>query len=73
MEVDWRQRAFIVGGVVGAALGLGAAYIFVKVADERGETPEISPGTAVALGLALLGILRQVATIGESGDKKKKK
>ena len=70
MELDWRRRAFIIGGVVGALLGLGAAYIYVNAAEESGETPELTPGTAVTIGLSLLALLRQVAAIGEGGDRK---
>ena len=78
MDMDWRGKAFVVGGVLGALLGLGAAYIYVNAAEESGETPEMSPGTAVTIGLSLLALLRQVAAIGEGGDhddddKKKKK
>ncbi|MCC7358689.1 MAG: hypothetical protein IT317_04400 [Anaerolineales bacterium] len=69
MEVGWRQRAFLIGGVVGALLGLGAAYIFVNAAEHNGETPEVTPGTAVTIGLSLLALLRQVAAIGEGDGK----
>jgi hypothetical protein len=71
MELDWRRRAFIIGGVVGALLGLGAAYIYINAAEESGETPELTPGTAVTIGLSLLALLRQVAAIGEGGERKK--
>jgi hypothetical protein len=30
----------------------------------------LTPGTAVTIGLSLLALLRQVAAIGEGGDKK---
>jgi hypothetical protein len=73
MDMDWRGKAFVVGGVVGALLGLGAAYIYVNAAEESGDTPEVSAGTAVTIGLALLGILRQVAAIGEGDGKDKPK
>ena len=75
MEMDWKSKAFVVGGVVGALLGLGAAYIYVNAAGESGESPEVSPGTAVTIGLSLLALLRQVAVIaeGDGKDKKKKK
>jgi len=74
-DLNWRGKAFIVGGVVGALLGLGAAYIYVNAAEQSGEPPEVSPGTAVTIGLSLLALLRQVAVIaeGDSGDKSKKK
>ncbi len=71
MELDWRRRAFVIGGVVGALLGLGAAYIYINAAEELGETPELTPGTAVTIGLSLLALLRQVAAIGEGGERKK--
>ncbi|MCC6189392.1 MAG: hypothetical protein IT318_10170 [Anaerolineales bacterium] len=73
MELDWRRRAFVVGGVLGALLGLGAAYIYVNAAEQSGETPEVTPGTAVTIGLSLLALLRQVASIGEGGEVKKKR
>lgn len=77
MDMDWRSKAFVIGGVLGALLGLGAAYIYINAAEESGEPPEVSPGTAVTVGLSLLALLRQVAVIGEGGDreddKKKKK
>ncbi len=69
MELDWRRKAFVIGGVVGALLGVGAAYIYINSAEESGETPEVTPGTAVTIGLALLALLRQVAAIGEGGKK----
>lgn len=70
MDMDWRQRAFIVGGVLGALLGLGAAYIYINSAEESGEAPEVTPGTAVTIGLSLLALLRQVSAIAEGGDRK---
>ena len=73
MEMDWKSKAFVVGGVVGALLGLGAAYIYVHAAEDSGETPEVSPGTAVTIGLSLLALLRQVAAIGEGEPKEKTK
>ncbi len=70
MEQEWRTKALIIGGVVGALLGLGAAYIYINAAEESGEQPEVTPGSAVTIGLSLLALLRQVAAIGEGGEKK---
>ena len=72
MDVDWRQKAFIIGGVIGALLGVGAAYIYVNAAEESGEAPELRPGSAVTIGLSLLALLRQVAAIGEGEVEKKR-
>lgn len=69
----WRTRAFVVGGFVGALLGLGAAYIYVSSAEKTGEKPELPASEAVGIGLALLAVLRQIATMQEKGEKAKLK
>ena len=71
-NLDWRAKAFVIGGAVGAVLGLSAAYIYVNSVEKEGAPPEIQPGEVVGVGLALLAILRQIATLHE-GDLKKKK
>ena len=73
MDMNWRGKAFAIGGVLGALLGLGAAYIYVNAAEKSGEAPEVSPGTAVTIGLSLLALLRQVSVIGEGEDHDKEK
>jgi len=71
-NLDWRTKAFLVGGAVGAVLGLSAAYIYVNSVEKEGVQPELQPAEAVGIGLALLAVLRQIANLHE-GDSKKKK
>ena len=71
--MDWRVKAFLVGGVAGALFGLATAYIYVRSFEKRGEAPELAPSDAVGLGLTALGLLRQVASLNEQPDKSKKK
>ena len=68
MNLDWRAKTFLVGGVVGALFGLGAAYMYVRAAEEQGEVPSVEPRQAMGLGLALLAVLRQIAAL-PAGDK----
>jgi hypothetical protein len=70
-NLDWRTKAFLIGGGVGAVLGLSAAYIYVNSAEKEGVQPELKPAEAVGIGLALLAVLRQIANLHE-GDHKKK-
>lgn len=72
-DSQWRTKAFMVGGAVGALLGLGAAYIYVSSAEKTGEKPELPASEAVGIGLALLAVLRQIATMQEKGEKAKLK
>jgi hypothetical protein len=71
-NLDWRTKAFLAGGAVGALLGLGAAYIYVNSVEKEGAPPKIQPAEAVGIGLALLAVLRQIASLHE-GDAKKRK
>jgi hypothetical protein len=65
---NWKPRALLIGALIGAAVGVGAAYLFVQQAEREGSTPSISAGEGVKLGLLVLGLLRSVAVLGE-GDK----
>ena len=69
--MNLKTRVMIIGGVAGALLGLGAAYIFLQSAnvkvDESGQEqlPAIQPAKALTLGLGVLTLLRQIAGIGK--------
>ncbi|HUF37352.1 MAG TPA: hypothetical protein VMN57_02415 [Anaerolineales bacterium] len=62
---NWKSRTILLGLVIGAVAGLGAAYMLVQQAEKDGRAPEMSPGEGVKLGLLVLGALRQIAQLGE--------
>jgi hypothetical protein len=72
-EIDWRTKAYLVGGLAGAIVGVGAAYLYVNAAEQGEDTPDLKPGEAVGIGLAVLALLRQIAGLRASDDKDKKK
>ena len=61
---NWQPRVLAVGAVLGALVGLGAAYLLINVNKEEGP-PKISAGEGVKLGVLVLGLLRSVANLGE--------
>jgi hypothetical protein len=64
---DWRTRIFVLGGVVGAVLGLVSAYLYVRSAEEEhGGSAPATPGTrdALRLGASVLGIVRTITEWG---------
>ena len=72
--MKFQQKALIAGGVSGALLGLAAAFLYVKANEsqiallENGEgdaVSKVSPGEAMTVGLTLLGLLRQIANLGQ--------
>ena len=63
-ELDWRVKALLIGGVVGALAGVGAAYLYIRNIEEAGEQPQMATRDALQLGVALVALVRQVASMG---------
>ena len=68
------QKVLIAGGVAGLLIGLAAALLYIKAnesqiaaveAGEADEVKKVSPGEAMTVGLSLLGLLRQIANLGQ--------
>lgn len=70
-NLNWRTKALVAGGAVGALLGMAAAYVYVNSVDKQEEAPGLNPAEVVAIGLAVLGVMRQIAALPE-GKKGKK-
>lgn len=64
VSTNWKPRVLVIGAVIGAIIGLGAAYLLTQRAADENTPPELSAGDGVKLGLLVLGLLRQVAELG---------
>jgi len=65
---DWKMRATLVGSALGAIAGVAAALMFIRRSEEAGEPPSIrktDPGLILATSITLLGLLRQIADLGD--------
>ncbi len=56
-----RNRILIIGAVLGALIGAGAAFIVVQRADAHETKPTVTPADGLKIGLGVLGLLRLVA------------
>jgi len=65
MEINnaWKQKTFIIGGLIGLISGVFAAYIFVQQNERHQEPPAITAKDGVKLGLGLLTLLRLIAEL----------
>ncbi|RPI26023.1 MAG: hypothetical protein EHM70_19450 [Chloroflexota bacterium] len=63
---NWKTKVIVIGAVAGAVVGVGAAYLFTQKARDPNNKPSFTSGDGVRLGLLLLGLLRQVAELGDS-------
>jgi hypothetical protein len=72
-----QTKALIIGGVAGAALGVAAAWLFVRSVEEEQEAlaiegagegavapRTIGVGQVVRLGVSILSVLRQIVDLG---------
>ena len=68
-----RSRVMVFGGMIGALIGVSAAYLFIKSnppkEDEEGNErlPAVQPAKALAIGLAVLGVLKQISGMNQNG------
>ncbi|MCY3914789.1 MAG: hypothetical protein OXG49_02130 [Chloroflexi bacterium] len=75
-----KARIIVAGAALGAALGLLSSYLYTRAAEES-DSPEagapnsVSTGQALAVLLAILGLVRQIAELGKpkSNEKSGKK
>jgi len=64
-DENWKFRTLLVGAVVGALTGLGAAFLLTRRAEERGEPLAITSKEGLKLGVLIAGLLRSVVSLGE--------
>jgi hypothetical protein len=72
-EINWKTKTLLIGAVVGGVIGLGTALLLTKNAEKQnGEgLPEISAGEALGVAVAIIGVVRGIASLGDGGSKKK--
>ena len=69
--MNLKTRVMVIGGVLGALLGVGAAYLYMRsIPIEEGEEgrqrlPAIQPSKALAVSLGVLTVLKQIAGLGQ--------
>ncbi len=61
---QWQTRTTLIGGVLGALTGAGAAYLFVKSGGVQGRS-RVRPDALLAVGVSVLGLLQQISRMGD--------
>ncbi len=64
----WKPKALAIGALVGAVAGLAGAYLLIRRAEEAGTRPQLDPGEGIRIGVLVMGLLRQVALIGDGKE-----
>lgn len=70
----WKTKSYVYGISIGTIIGFLSAYLFNRAAEEDaeegGQPPQVKTTQMLSLGLAALGLVRQISELGKK-DKKK--
>jgi gas vesicle protein len=61
----WKLKTLLTGGAIGALVGIGAALLLTKRAEQKGQSLKITPVKGVQLGVMIAGLLRSILSLGE--------
>lgn len=65
MSARNNSSVLVISAVVGAIVGVAAGVLLLRRAEERGSDVAISGGEGLSIGLLALGLLRQIAQLGD--------
>lgn len=60
-----RTNTIIIGGLIGAIAGVGAASLLLQRAERKNSGATITAGEGLRLGLLVLGLMRSIAQLGD--------
>jgi hypothetical protein len=63
---NWKTKLLLIGAAGGALIGAGTAYLLVRSAENtRGGPPEIATKDLLSTGIAIIGVIRGIASLGD--------
>ncbi|WP_420642475.1 hypothetical protein [Candidatus Leptofilum sp.] len=66
LNPNWKTNLLLVGAIGGALLGAGTAYLLARSAESsKGGPPEISTRDLLSTGIAIIGVIRGIASLGD--------
>lgn len=74
-QASWKSQVYLIGTIAGTLIGFFASYLYARAIEEdvnrSGVGPRLQTGEAIALGLALLSVIRQISELGSKTSARK--
>lgn len=64
-QLDWKTKTLLIGATIGLMVGVGAAFLLVKRAEQKGTPLLLTPQKGVQLGVTIASLLRSLLTLGD--------
>jgi hypothetical protein len=63
--MTWRNRTLLVGSILGALSGLGAALLYIRSVEDSGseEPKKIPTGDALKMVISVFTLIKQVSNL----------
>ena len=68
--MDQRSKVLLIGALAGAAMGVIAAMMLQRRAEQAGTDITLSTGEGIQLGMMALGLIRAVAGLADKEEKR---
>lgn len=62
---NWQTKTLVLGGVLGAAVGLLSALLLVKNAERNGIRPTVGSREGFQMAVLAFGLIRSIANLWE--------
>ncbi len=63
---NWKTKILLIGTLSGALIGAGTAYLLARSTEKNGGgPPEISTKDLLSTGIAIIGVIRGIASLGD--------
>jgi hypothetical protein len=63
--MTWKNKALLLGAIIGALAGLGSAILYIRSVEDAGaeEPNRIGTGDALKLGISVFTLIKQVSNL----------
>ena len=63
--MTWKNKSLLLGAVLGAMSGLGAALLYIRAVEDTGNTEpnKIATGDAIKMVISVFGLIKQISSL----------